>query len=198
MNTPSDASSNVDTGGRLDDRVLRTLTSLPGRVAFNGLRRVLGVHPESLSRALRRLERDGAVERTAGGYRLREPAHAPSRDADAQGPRVVAEVQLAPTVRTEDVITPLAGRWFGNLRWVGLDERPEAPRLAWSPRSGPGQVLLEVRHGTLRVMVDGAADEEAAYELLAHALPRFRSQGSNSSNLLTLAADEPGPVDGLN
>ena len=55
--------------GHLDDRVLTALQGLSGRIAFSGLRRVLRTHPESLSRSLRRLEREGLIERSDGGYR---------------------------------------------------------------------------------------------------------------------------------
>ncbi|MCI4317072.1 MAG: GntR family transcriptional regulator, partial [Thermoplasmata archaeon] len=58
---------------RLDDRVRELLGNIGGRLAFNGLRRALGVHPESLTRALRRLEREGVVQRRADGYVLADP-----------------------------------------------------------------------------------------------------------------------------
>ena len=170
-------------GSRLDDRVVRALTQFPGRVAFNGLRRTLGVHPESLARALRRLERYGVVERTSEGYRLVAEDAKPSRSGRKvpEGPRPVAEVQLAPGTRPGEVLRQMAGRWFGSLRWVGLDDRSQEPRLVWSLRNGPGRISLEVREDVLRVAVEEPQDrrdprsEEAAYELLAHALERLRS-----------------------
>ncbi|MCI4366784.1 MAG: hypothetical protein L3K08_03420, partial [Thermoplasmata archaeon] len=58
--------------GPLDDRVVRTLAERPGHHAFNGLRRALAAHPESLTRSLRRLERDGMIARDSHGYFLKE------------------------------------------------------------------------------------------------------------------------------
>ena len=64
--------------GRLDDRVLVALEEMNGRIAFSGLRRTLGAHPESLSRALRRLEREGLIERSEQGYRSTRHPDLPS------------------------------------------------------------------------------------------------------------------------
>lgn len=166
--------------GRLDDRVLVTLQELQGRIAFNGLRRVLGAHPESLSRALRRLEREGLVERTDAGYRAR--TRAPSVDS-AMGTRArpLALVRIPPGTSPESILGRLSGRWFGTLRWVGVIERPTHRLLAWARRDGSGYVLLGIQHGQLRVYApdgsgpeDVAEAEDAAYELLGHALGMLR------------------------
>src|SRR3982074_3129947 len=54
-----------------DREVLEFLSQDPAsRVAFQGLRRRLGIHPEQLSRALHRLADDNLVERTDLGYRV--------------------------------------------------------------------------------------------------------------------------------
>src|SRR3972149_4743111 len=53
-----------------DRDVLEFLTQDPSsQVAFQGIRRRLGIHPEQLSRALHRLADDGLVERTQHGYK---------------------------------------------------------------------------------------------------------------------------------
>src|SRR6059036_663996 len=54
-----------------DREVLEFLSQDPSsQVAFQGLRRRLGIHPEQLSRALHRLADDALVERTDLGYRV--------------------------------------------------------------------------------------------------------------------------------
>src|SRR2546425_12757348 len=72
-------STSVDPAARasLDDlrdhdrEVLEFLSQDPStQVAFQGLRRRLGIHPEQLSRALHRLADDNLVERTELGYRV--------------------------------------------------------------------------------------------------------------------------------
>jgi len=187
-------------GGRLDERILTTLQGLSGRLAFSGLRRVLGTHPESLSRALRRLEREGLVERVDGGYRAlaRPPAVDASSDRDL---RSIAEIDLPPGTSPRTFLGRLAGRWFGTLRWVGLLERPEGELLAWARRDGGGLVLLGLQRGVLRVYVptdrpddDPGEAEEAAYELLYHAVEALRPAPSPASEaVLAVRAFALGP-----
>lgn len=163
---------------------MELLAEHPGRVAFNGLRRSLGAHPESLTRALRRLERDGRVTHDADGYSLRLDGIVPvtpRRAVPARPPRNVATVRVPAGVDAESVLGALAGRWFGALRWVGVYEHPGEPTLVWSVSGTDGHVLLSTRRGQLRVSIDPPAEEAttprveaAAQELLAHALPRMR------------------------
>ncbi len=180
---------------RLDERIVQTLQGLGGRIAFSGLRRALGAHPESLSRALRRLEREGRIERADGGYRLLGPAPAAPR-ALAEELRPVAQVDLPPGLSSRPLLTRLAGHWFGGLRWVGEVDGPRGPLLAWARRDGTGHVLLGVERGVLRVFVpedEGVADagdaEEAAYELLLHAVEALRSGASAHAPPVALFGD---------
>src|SRR5512136_3427795 len=54
-----------------DREVLEFLSKDPAaQVAFQGIRRRLGIHPEQLSRALHRLGEDGLVQKTDLGYRV--------------------------------------------------------------------------------------------------------------------------------
>src|SRR5580658_1460258 len=86
---------------RLDDRVLELLAGHRGEFAFSGLRRTLGAHPESLTRALRRLQRRGEIEHSPSGYRIRpegllEATAERPLDRDVPAVRTVAEVRLFP------------------------------------------------------------------------------------------------------
>jgi hypothetical protein len=167
--------------GRLDERVLTALQGLSGRLAFSGLRRYLGTHPESLSRSLRRLRREGLIERTDGGYRALTagPAVATSPEEDL---RAIARIELPTTASPAEFLGSLAGRWFGSLRWVGVLDRPEGELLAWARRDGGGLVLLGLRASALSVYLptrrpdeDPAKAEEAAYDLLFHAVEALRA-----------------------
>ncbi|MCI4349631.1 MAG: GntR family transcriptional regulator [Thermoplasmata archaeon] len=161
---------------RVDDRVLAMLAETSGRIAFNGLRRALGVHPETLTRALRRLERDGTVVRSDGGYVLREPS--PGPDDSVPRTRTIAELELPDDVRPDDVRGRMAGHWFGSLRWVGIYEHAGDPWLVWSSGSGLGNVMLSIHRGRLRVLADAGVPardglDRAGSELLARALERL-------------------------
>ena len=183
----------------LDERILAALEGLPGRVAFSGLRRVLGAHPESLARALRRLEREGLVERVDGGYRVfgERPRSVEQITADL---RAIASVDLPLGAPPEGLLGRLAGRWFGSLRWVGVVERSDGRLLAWARRDGSGYVLLGVDRGHLRVYVpgsaatdDGSEAEDAAYELLVHAVDALRpAPPARGPTALLVAGPDPG------
>ncbi|MCI4324398.1 MAG: hypothetical protein L3K00_00700 [Thermoplasmata archaeon] len=178
----------------LDDRVVEFLQDRPGRVAFNGLRRALDAHPESLVRSLRRLERHGVVLHGSDGYGLvdRPAVERPSAPARS---RPFAEVTLAPGVSQTELFGRLAGRWFGPLRWIGLYEPSDGPWLVWSVEGSRAQVRLGIRRGRLTVVLDrpdstvpdGKADD-AARRLLGHAIDALEPTAGESSETLTISA----------
>jgi len=182
----------------LDDRVVEFLAERPGRVAFNGLRRALDAHPESLVRSLRRLERHGVVRHEANGYALTDRPDVPAPPAPRR-PTPFAEVTLAPGVSRTELFGRLAGRWFGRLRWVGLYEPADGPWLVWSVEGTRGdQVRLGIRRGRLSVVLDrepGApADgrvEEAARSLLRHAVDALAPAETADPNILGMVASRP-------
>jgi hypothetical protein len=185
--------------GGLDERVLATLQGLQGRIAFSGLRRALHAHPESLSRSLRRLEREGLVERSDGGYRALRgpPGGGTSASSDL---RAIAQVDLPPGAPPDSVLGRLSGRWFGSLRWVGLVDGPTGPLLAWARRDGVGYVLLGIDRGVLRVYIreessgdDPTEAEDSAYELLGHAVDALRPSGRDAVGSVSfLSAEDSG------
>jgi DNA-binding Lrp family transcriptional regulator len=181
------------TPARLDERVLSTLQGLPGRIAFSGLRRVLGAHPESLARALRRLEREGLVERTDGGYRALTALPRSAEDLTREL-RPIARIDLPLNTPPDALLGRLSGHWFGSLRWVGVIDRPKERLLAWARRDGSGYVLLGIDRGSLRVYVpadpssDAAEAEDAAYELLVHAADALRPPQVANATVSFLAA----------
>ena len=191
---------------RLDDRVQALLASQGGRLAFNGLRRALGAHPESLTRALRRLERRGVVRHLEDGYALVAPGERSLQTRPTPGRRSVASVQLPPGLSSDAILGQLAGRWFGTLRWSGVYDRAGDPLLAWSVGASPVRVLLSIRKGALRVLVEGEpssesgarAAEGAAWELLRHALERLHpdtptAELQGGARAFWLAAAHRGP-----
>ncbi|MGA8709719.1 MAG: hypothetical protein ACLP8Y_08220 [Thermoplasmata archaeon] len=188
-----DATAPALSGG-LDERILSTLQGLHGRIAFSGLRRVLHAHPESLSRSLRRLEREGRIERSDGGYRALDevPREAPRTSYDL---RPIAQVDLPPGAPPESVLGRLSGRWFGSLRWVGVVDGPSGRLLAWARRDGVGYVLLGIDRGVLRVYVRGENSgdetdeaEDSAYELLEHAVGALRPSGHDPAGPVSFFA----------
>ena len=115
------------------------------RYTFNGLARKLGMHQQSLSRALHRLEDAGLVQRTENGYKLSKNLRSilvnKSRiDLENLSKRIskqylqftqILQLYIPTTVKAEQVVNRLVGKWFGNLRWIGLVEGDGGYVLQW-------------------------------------------------------------------
>ncbi|HXQ49383.1 MAG TPA: hypothetical protein VN842_06390 [Thermoplasmata archaeon] len=164
---------------RLDDRIVRLIQEQSGHVSFNGLRRSLSAHPESLTRALRRLERFGVLLHDEAGYAM---ADGPGTEFEA-GVRPefhqIGEVELPAGSSTPWVLGQFAGRWFRDLRWIGMIEGRGEPWLIWTVPGSEGHVFLTLNGRRLRVGTDRAAAgrservESAARSLLATGLDRL-------------------------
>ena len=150
-----------------EQAVLRTLGGPGAVVAFQGLRRQLGLHPEILSRTLRRLERGGLVERTDSGYRLTPSAPLIAEPLEPPGVPVL-EAHLPPGVSPEALAQSLLGRWLGPLRWQAIRDRNT--RLQWASPEGDFRVDLRLGPETLSIEVyaregSWSAAVRAAYSL---------------------------------
>lgn len=139
-----------------DQEVLRLLgEEAPAEVTFQGLRRRLGIHQESLTRALRRLEDDELIVRTDEGYRIRTPSLALSRRENRPG--TAAGIPLLRTVlpgreAARQASNALRQRWFGNLRWYGQSEDEAGVTLSWV--TVDGEVRLNARFEGIFLSID--------------------------------------------
>lgn len=139
-------------GFDLDERERRILAHLTpegdGRTGFEGLRRRLDLHPQSLSRVLDRLADRSLVASDDEGYhRTDEGAGALSGDAPSLPgcPQVpVAAGTLPPSVDASRIREALSGRWFDGLRWYGWRERDEAETLLWLTDGDHALVALQL------------------------------------------------------
>jgi len=144
---------------------------------FDGLRRKMGAHPETLSRILGRLQEDGIVEAATDGYRVTEKA----RGVIAMHPlgTVPSRVPLLSTllpydVGVREIVSELKGRWFGTLRWIGYSENEEGTTLKWVTENGSVQIDARFSDGELHAEAKTAAGNtlndavRAAHELIGH------------------------------
>ena len=169
-----------------DRDVLEFLSQDPSsQVAFQGIRRRLGIHPEQLSRALHRLADDGLVEHTEHGYRATAKALTVlGPDALTRTPEglTVLETYLPADVEIRSLVTALQGRWFGPLRWFGFSEDEGELRLWWSTEDNEIQLEVRLHEAQLRISAHigsrNRLDEAArhAYLLFEH-LSREVSRG---------------------
>jgi DNA-binding HxlR family transcriptional regulator len=116
------------------------------KYTFNGLVRKLGIHQQSLTRSLHRLENAGLVKKTDYGYKLDKNLDAVlvkksridlenlSKMISHQYSKFEQIIQLyIPTnVKVEDVVNKLLGKWFGTLRWIGIIEGDGGYVLQWT------------------------------------------------------------------
>lgn len=113
---------------------------------FNGLARKLGMHQQSLSRSLHRLESSGLVEKSQTGYRLSKNLRSVmikksrldlehiSKKISKQNMKFVQVLQLyiPAIIEVEEIVSKLVGKWFGDLRWIGLIEGDGGYILQWA------------------------------------------------------------------
>jgi hypothetical protein len=141
-----------------DRAVLQAFSGDEGAtLAFQGIRRSLNLHPEKLSRALRRLESAGVLEHTKDGYRLTEAGvqAVPAPAAPRSERLAVLDTMLPAAVAPAAVVDQLKLKWFANLRWVGFTEHEGAVALRWVTDDGRKRVTATINAGRLLVDVEG-------------------------------------------
>ena len=149
--------------GARDAEVVRTIEEEELSVfTFDGLRRITGTHPETLSRSLERLEEDGWVVKSQQGYSVTEKA----KGAFALKPAFNG-VKRAPILHTflpyeasaRIIMTALKGRWFDNMRWVGMSDSEEGLIMKWV--TDDGSALIGAKFSAGQLDIDAKVAKEA-------------------------------------
>lgn len=138
-----------------DREVLEFLSRDPSaQVAFQGIRRRLGIHPEQLSRALHRLAEDDLVQKTEVGYRVTAKALtilSPKDWAPERTGATILQTYLPADVDVRAFVTSLRGSWVGPLRWYGVVESSEELRLSWALEDESVQLDVRIHGGQLMI-----------------------------------------------
>jgi len=143
---------------------------------FDGLKRRLGLHQETLSRILTRFEEEGIVEKGANGYRVT------SKIAKMKLARIQSNVESVPLLQTyvpsnnqaQRIIANLRGKWFGLLRWFGLSENSEGVTLKWVTEDGGIQINALISDSILTIEAKFLRENNlnvalnASYQLMGH------------------------------
>ena len=106
---------------------------------FEGLKRRLKIHPETLSRILYRLADQDILKKGDNGYTLTSKAKKllKSNSLDSTNPSLrLLQTFLPPEVPIKKVISNLKAKWFGVLRWLGYSITNEGVNLKWITEDG--------------------------------------------------------------
>ena len=143
---------------------------------FDGLKRRLGLHPETLSRILSRLEEEGIVKKTSECYKVtpkltRLKLHPQRHETQSVA---VLQTYLPSNMLAQQLVSTLSGKWFGILRWLGISKTTEGITLKWVTEDGGIQIAACISGNALNIDAKFLRDNnldialKAAYQLMAH------------------------------
>jgi len=145
--------------------------------SFDGLKRRLGLHPETLSRILFRLEQEGIVEKGPTGYnvtpRINEFLRTNPACSDESRVRLL-QTFLPSDISVNQLVSDLRGRWFGLLRWLGLSDNGGSVTLKWITEDGDIQVDANISEMALTIEAKFLQNKnmnmalKAAYQLMTY------------------------------
>jgi hypothetical protein len=111
---------------------------------FDGIKRKTGMHQETLSRTLARLEQAGIITKTSEGYAVADNAKEyfpiPLRYSSSSIHVPLIQTILPQDVDLECILSGLQGKWFGTLRWFGRSKTDSKITLKWLTEDGKVQI----------------------------------------------------------
>jgi len=180
----------IDDGLHINDSKILSLMAQETRsnYSFKGLIRKLNLHQQSLTRALIRLEDLKLIEKSNIGYKLTKNGESLmilllssknstnnlvgignsvlEKDKEKDKEKRNGFVQLLQTyisvdVKPEKILHGLIGKWFYNLRWVGLIESEAGYMLQWvSDDNNAFQIILRIISDYLIIETNASSDKE--------------------------------------
>lgn len=174
--------------------------------SFQGIRRKLGLHQETLSRALHRLQRDGFVERldhayrispkgilTIGGDRPRIPEAGKLEVVDPNSISLL-RARLPPDVNISELVSSLSYKWFGDLRWLGSTQTPESATMNWITNGAGSKISVRIKQDVLTIETYPTGPDSiseatrGAFELFDHVSKALKGRNSSGLRLNAKAA----------
>jgi hypothetical protein len=143
---------------------------------FDGLKRRTGLHSETLSRILSRLEEEGIVKKGPEGYRVtpkitKLKLH---QTRTEQPTTPLIQTFLPSDLMTQQLILALKGKWFGLLRWLGISENSQGVTLKWVTEDGGIQIAANIQGTVLNIEAKFLTNSnlnlalKASYQLMAN------------------------------
>lgn len=168
-----------------DSKILSLLSQETGsNYSFKGLIRKLNLHQQSLTRALNRLEDLRLIDKSHIGYRLtkngeslmvllasknnnnnlvRSSSSLLKKEKEKRNGYIqLLQTYISVEVKPDEILHALIGKWFNNLRWVGLIEGEAGGyMLQWvSDDNSAFQIILRVISDYLIIETNATSDKE--------------------------------------
>ncbi len=171
----------IEDFGTMSDRDMSVLRIIEEEdltsFSFEGLKRRVRTHPETLSRVLERLEEQSIVERGEDGYLVTPKGrqYLMVHPIETSGERMtLLKTMLPSNLSLQQVFRALKGKWFSSLRWLGYSKGEGDLVMKWV--TDDGKVQLDARFTPLELTIQGrllqgkelASAVRAAHQLLAH------------------------------
>jgi hypothetical protein len=120
---------------------------------FDGLKRRTGLHSETLSRVLARLEEDGIIKKGPQGYTVTPKiTQLKLQHTHNEIPTTpLIQTYLPSDLMTQQLILGLKGKWFGFLRWLGVSENSQGVTLKWITEDGGIQIAANIQGTALNI-----------------------------------------------
>jgi DNA-binding transcriptional ArsR family regulator len=143
---------------------------------FDGLKRRTGLHPETLSRILSRLEQEGILKKEPEGYRVTPKiTKLKLNQPHSETPTTpLIQTFLPSDLMTQQLILALKGKWFGMLRWLGISENSHGVTLKWITEDGGIQIAANIQGTALNIEAKFLTSNnlnlalKASYQLMAN------------------------------
>jgi len=177
-----------------DSKVLDVLSENNSNYTFRGIMRKLGMHQESLSRSLQRLHELDLIEKSQLGYKLSEKGAFLAKE----DPKLkisytpLLQTYVPSNVHAADIISNMAGRWFKNLRWIGMIESHTDHVLQWLSEFGTFDLNLRVSSNYITIESSATTEKDkadamiSAYRIIQEVSKLYGNQyGSFSTNQTT-------------
>ena len=162
----------------LDERereVLKLLSSEQNaHFSFQGLRRRLGFHQETLTRTLKRLEEAHVIERSPEGYKMKGSSYSFAVQTNQPLAKPIIDAYLPSQVDVTVLFQKLRGRWFSNFRWLGYSHDGNQLSMSWISEDGRMQLQARIGGGKITIGADSYTNQSeseqisAAYQLFDH------------------------------
>lgn len=155
---------------------------------FEGLKRRLQIHQETLSRILNRLTEEKMIQKNNSHYTLTSKAKEllKTQNPESSSPSLpLLQIFLPPQISVNKIFSNLKGKWFGTLRWLGYSTSNEDIALKWITTEGRTIVSAVFSQGTLYIEAKLLSENDlnsalnASYQLMSYITKLFSKTEHN-------------------